>query len=156
LGPDPPPWEKHKIYRKLTIFNDFGAFNRAGKSVSKIGIYALPPLKSEFYGFWDEIFNLSRPITELCSLYVYCFGSVFLFHLKSDEKPNSFSVSRFVVCRIFCLLLLSGSSHRQTIQERKNSPPPKKGRLRRSSRQFIATETTMGLIYHYPIDQAKT
>jgi hypothetical protein len=33
----------------LMIFNDFGAFNRAGKSVSKIGIYALPPLKSEFY-----------------------------------------------------------------------------------------------------------
>jgi hypothetical protein len=26
-----------------------GAFNRAGKSVSKIGIYALPPPKSGFY-----------------------------------------------------------------------------------------------------------
>jgi hypothetical protein len=31
------------------IFIDFGAFNRAGKTVSKIGIYALPPLKSQFY-----------------------------------------------------------------------------------------------------------
>jgi hypothetical protein len=49
LGPRPPPWRKHEIYRKLTIFIDFGAFNRAGKSVSKIGIYALPPLKSEIY-----------------------------------------------------------------------------------------------------------
>jgi hypothetical protein len=49
LGPDPPPWRKVEIYRKFMIFIDFGAFNRAGKSVSKIGIYALPPLKSEFY-----------------------------------------------------------------------------------------------------------
>jgi hypothetical protein len=49
LGPGPPPWEKVKIYRFLLIFMDFGAFNRAGKSVSKIGIYALPPLKSEIY-----------------------------------------------------------------------------------------------------------
>jgi hypothetical protein len=32
------------------IFIDFGAFNRAGKTVSKIGIYALPPSKSEIYG----------------------------------------------------------------------------------------------------------
>jgi hypothetical protein len=31
-------------------FYDFGAFNRAGKTVSKIGIYALPPSKSEIYG----------------------------------------------------------------------------------------------------------
>jgi hypothetical protein len=50
LGPRPPPWRKHKIYRFLALFHDFGAFNRAGKTVSKIGIYALPPLKSEFFG----------------------------------------------------------------------------------------------------------
>jgi hypothetical protein len=56
LGPDPPPWEKDEIYRFLSIFNDFGAFNRAGKTVSKIGIYALPPSKSDFYG--DFIENL--------------------------------------------------------------------------------------------------
>jgi hypothetical protein len=31
------------------IFIVFGVFNTAGKSVSKIGIYALPPLKSEIY-----------------------------------------------------------------------------------------------------------
>jgi hypothetical protein len=49
LGPDPPPWEIIEIYRFLSNFIDFGAFNRAGKSVTKIGIYALPPLKSEFY-----------------------------------------------------------------------------------------------------------
>jgi hypothetical protein len=45
-----PPWRNHKIYRFLSIFRDFGVFNRAGKSVSKIGIYALPPSKSEIYG----------------------------------------------------------------------------------------------------------
>jgi hypothetical protein len=50
LGPDPPPWRKHDFYRNLLIFNVFGAFNRAGKSVSKIGIYALPPPESEIYG----------------------------------------------------------------------------------------------------------
>jgi hypothetical protein len=32
------------------VFYDFWAFNIAGKTVSKIGIYALPPLKSEIYG----------------------------------------------------------------------------------------------------------
>jgi hypothetical protein len=49
LGPRPPPWENVEIYRFLPNFHVFGAFNRAGKSVSKIGIYALPPLKSDFY-----------------------------------------------------------------------------------------------------------
>jgi hypothetical protein len=57
LGPRPPPWEKHKIYRFLTFFIDFGVFNRAGKTVSKIGIYSKPPPKSEFY----TIFNNLRP-----------------------------------------------------------------------------------------------
>jgi hypothetical protein len=34
---------------KKRYFYDFWAFNRAGKSVSKIGNYALPPSKSEIY-----------------------------------------------------------------------------------------------------------
>jgi hypothetical protein len=50
LGPDPPPWRKHDFYRFLTFFIDFGVFNTAGKSVSKIGIYSKPPPKSEIYG----------------------------------------------------------------------------------------------------------
>jgi hypothetical protein len=45
LGPDPPPGDFIEIYRILSIFNDFGAFNRAGKTVSKIGIYSKPPPK---------------------------------------------------------------------------------------------------------------
>jgi hypothetical protein len=49
LGPRPPPWRKDEIYRFLCIFHDFGAFNRAGKTVSKIGIYSKPPLKMSFY-----------------------------------------------------------------------------------------------------------
>jgi hypothetical protein len=49
LGPGPPPWEKDEIYRFLLNFIDFGVFNRAGKTVSKIGIYSKPPLKSEIY-----------------------------------------------------------------------------------------------------------
>jgi hypothetical protein len=49
LGPDPPPGRQVEIYRFLAFFYVLGAFNRAGKTVSKIGIYALPPLKSQFY-----------------------------------------------------------------------------------------------------------
>jgi hypothetical protein len=45
LGPGPPPWEIYKIYRKLPFFIEFGVFNRAGKSVTKIGIYSKPPPK---------------------------------------------------------------------------------------------------------------
>jgi hypothetical protein len=78
LGPRPPPWRKHKIYRFLRVFIDFGVFNTAGKSVSKIGIYALPPLKSEKNGVFMKIYNNSRlncsgnsslPITEVFALY---------------------------------------------------------------------------------------
>jgi hypothetical protein len=62
LGPDPPPWRKVKFYRKIGFFYDFRAFNRAGKTVSKIGIYALPPLKSGFYSeFIDFGIILSLP-----------------------------------------------------------------------------------------------
>jgi hypothetical protein len=51
LGPDPPPGREVEIYAFLSIFHDFRAFNRAGKTVSKIGIYALPPQKREFIAF---------------------------------------------------------------------------------------------------------
>jgi hypothetical protein len=54
LGPGPPPWEIYEIYWFLSNFTIFGAFNRAGKSVSKIGIYALPPLKSEIYDDFNK------------------------------------------------------------------------------------------------------
>jgi hypothetical protein len=57
LGPRPPPWEKYKFYRILSIFRDFGVFNTAGKSVTKIGIYSKPPPKSRFY----TVFINSRP-----------------------------------------------------------------------------------------------
>jgi hypothetical protein len=45
LGPDPPPWRKVEIYRFFCFFHDFRAFNRAGKTVTKIGIYSKPPPK---------------------------------------------------------------------------------------------------------------
>jgi hypothetical protein len=53
----PPPGEFIDFYRNLSKIMVLGAFNRAGKSVSKIGIYALPPSKSDFYA----VFNNSRP-----------------------------------------------------------------------------------------------
>jgi hypothetical protein len=49
LGARPPPWRKYKFYRFLPFFSDFGVFNTAGKTVSKIGIYSKPPPKSEIY-----------------------------------------------------------------------------------------------------------
>jgi hypothetical protein len=42
------------------LFSEKWAFNRAGKTVSKIGIYALPPPKSGFYGEFIEILCLNR------------------------------------------------------------------------------------------------
>jgi hypothetical protein len=63
LGPGPPPWENDEIYRFLCIFIDFGVFNRAGKTVSKIGIYALPPSKSEIYSVFLKFATQFRPVT---------------------------------------------------------------------------------------------
>jgi hypothetical protein len=57
LGPDPPPGREVEIYRFLSNFHDFGAFNRAGKTVSKIGIYSKPPPKSRFYSNFIEIYR---------------------------------------------------------------------------------------------------
>jgi hypothetical protein len=54
LGPRPPPWEFHKIYWFFTFFTVLGAFNRAGKTVTKIGIYSKPPPKSRFYSIFIE------------------------------------------------------------------------------------------------------
>jgi hypothetical protein len=68
LGPGPPPGEKYKFYRFFMIFTVLGAFNRAGKTVTKIGIYSKPPPKSRFYSDFiisrpnfDDGFNLSLP-----------------------------------------------------------------------------------------------
>jgi hypothetical protein len=93
LGPDPPPWEFIEKSRFLLIFTENRAFNRAGKTVSKIGIYALPPLKSEIY----RLLNNSRPnlsdecvfgiVLELFSYYFgpwYCFFTLPFFGSQSN------------------------------------------------------------------------
>jgi hypothetical protein len=46
LGPTPPPLAKVEIYRFFMFFYVFRAFNTAGKTVTKIGIYSKPPPKS--------------------------------------------------------------------------------------------------------------
>jgi hypothetical protein len=63
LGPGPPPGKFIEIYRFFTIFWVLGAFNRAGKTVSKIGIYALPPSKSDFYGRFMNFLIICDPIS---------------------------------------------------------------------------------------------
>jgi hypothetical protein len=104
LGPRPPPWRNHKIYRKNTIFHDFGAFNRAGKSVSKIGIYALPPLKSEIYRIFIKIYRVNcsgnslRPITVLFSLYFGIGIVLLLFRFLVLSRIGYSSFSWFAFC----------------------------------------------------------
>jgi hypothetical protein len=80
------------------VFSEKWAFNRAGKSVSKIGIYALPPSKREIYGCFinsrpnfNDGHNLSLPRHWKCVL-------IFVrLALITFEKPNSFSMrARFV------------------------------------------------------------
>jgi hypothetical protein len=103
LGPRPPPWRKVKFYRFLAFFHDFRAFNRAGKSVSKIGIYALPPPQNDhfiaFLYLGTRLFVFSAFLVwDVCcvlSLYSSFFGigivlcsRVFLFPIGM----NSFSV----------------------------------------------------------------
>jgi hypothetical protein len=96
LGPRPPPWEIYKFYRILPFFIDFGVFNRAGKTVSKIGIYALPPLKREIYWFFINSRPNFVPYTILFDHYplqnwlLFIYRSLVLFTL--GEKPNSFSL----------------------------------------------------------------
>jgi hypothetical protein len=92
LGPDPPPWRKHKIYRKIAFFIDFGVFNRAGKTVSKIGIYSKPPPKSDFYGIFIPMgYNL---------MVFECFVAKFLPDGNaSDFEKNEFF---FVVALFRC------------------------------------------------------
>jgi hypothetical protein len=79
LGPGPPPWEKVKSYRFLMIFDDFGVFNRAGKNVTKVGIYALPPLKSDFYGEFMIIYIKFGIYNILASILGPYFFSLFVF-----------------------------------------------------------------------------
>jgi hypothetical protein len=76
LGPGPPPWEKVKIYRFLTNFIDFGVFNRAGKTVTKIGIYSKPPLKSENYGFFINLRPNFIPDTIFLKILMLNHGSI--------------------------------------------------------------------------------
>jgi hypothetical protein len=58
LGPGPPPGEIHKIYRNLSIFHVLGAFNRAGKTVTKVGIYSKPPQKVVQNEFLSKIIEI--------------------------------------------------------------------------------------------------
>jgi hypothetical protein len=62
LGPRPPPLRKHEIYRFLSVFYDFGVFNRSVKSVSKIVIYSLPPPESEIYSNFIKKIDFGGPI----------------------------------------------------------------------------------------------
>jgi hypothetical protein len=112
LGPRPPPWRKDDFYRILSIFDHFGAFNRAGKTVTKIGIYSKPPPKSEIYAVLiirDPIyqhFNSSLTITELFALRFW--SLVLYFPLPFIGIKSNWLLWVFLVgCRVlFCFLLV--------------------------------------------------
>jgi hypothetical protein len=135
LGPGPPPWRKHEIYRKNTIFGDFGVFNTAGKSVSKIGIYALPPSKSEIYGIFINSrpnfvplpFNLSLPIPRWVSLLPELLN-------RSKKKEIVFLFFDFsqlvsIVCRMFDFYLWSSARS----PKQRMSVGPQKGAIQAQS-----------------------
>jgi hypothetical protein len=116
LGPRPPPWRKVEFYWIFMIFNDFRAFNRAGKTVTKIGIYSKPPLKIDFYSIFIKIYvvncsgNSLRPITELSatifwSLVLYC--SLPFFGILAYCYSEFFWLWFCFGCRIVVLLGLS-------------------------------------------------
>jgi hypothetical protein len=76
----------------------------------------------------------------------------------SRSGYSSFS-GLFFVCRLFLFgygLVLVAEDDKSEIKHSRNSQKRKKAQYRRSSRQFITTETTMGEIIRDPIDQAKT
>jgi hypothetical protein len=134
LGPDPPPWRKHEIYRKNTIFNDFGAFNRAGKSVSKIGIYALPPLKSEIYSKIIDILIIHYPW-----LNISCLGcmlrivfSSFYFGPQSVCWLFDLNEFFFLLSDLVLIWLVSVTMYFKSDPRRKHGKPLKQGTLAES------------------------
>jgi hypothetical protein len=144
LGPGPPPWEIYKIYRKNVFFMVLGAFNRAGKSVTKIGIYSKPPPKWSFYTVFIE--NLSLLMAQaiyrdpLQKCWLFYFGpwhvtfTLPFIGIQSKWLLWVFLVVR-LLCRVFCLLwilLCLGSTQYLLLWNRR---PPKKGHLRRNRRQ---------------------
>jgi hypothetical protein len=166
LGPDPPPWRKCDFYWFLSIFSVFGAFNRAGKTVTKIGIYSKPPQKSEIYAVLlirDPIyqhFNLSRPITELLAIYFgpwYCFV-LFPFLVLSRTFYSEFFWLWFCFgCWIVVFLGLSHSKQNHTRHRRK---PLKQGTLERNRKtplfEFLNQAQTQTRARTGPLNQAQT
>jgi hypothetical protein len=55
-------------------FHDFGVFNRAGKTVSKIGIYSKPPPKTSFYSIFNKFATQFRPVTIFSKILYYADG----------------------------------------------------------------------------------
>jgi hypothetical protein len=144
LGPRPPPWEFHKFYRILSIFRDFGVFNRAGKTVSKIGIYSKPPPKSRFY----VVFINSRPnffpIPFIWSLPNFNDGLLFdhyPFQNWFANGPNVCLWGRKTQQFFFFVASLQWSIEERTTK-RKHRRPPKRGIYRRKSRrrQYFTTQ----------------
>jgi hypothetical protein len=166
LGPGPPPWRKVHFYWILSIFTVFRAFNRAGKTVTKIGIYSKPPQKSEIYGAFNNLrpnlsvdvnfypipFNLSRPIPRWVSL----------FSLSQSMKNSIIRVFLWFALRLrsFGRFALSFWSVQTKSQSKKNTVGPQKGAFTgantgagNSSRPNF---TSIALIDHYPIYQEQT
>jgi magnesium-transporting ATPase (P-type) len=149
----------------LNIFIDFGVFNRAGKTVSKIGIYALPPLKSEFYeqfiiksikiGFWHRF------------LIVYCFCMWRFSIYENWRKKNEIVFLFFLLVFFLCVVVVFFSCWSNQNPKQRMSVGPQKGAIQAQSQaiyrdlnhdgfNLLPTEPRWVLISHYSIDQAQT
>jgi hypothetical protein len=110
-----------------------------------------PPPKVKFMRFLLIRDPILSHAMELSSLFVFCLCPCFLFHLKNDEKPNSFS---FVVLSLGeCFKLPLDHIEYTQRQNNKNTVGPQKGAFKaqsNSSRPNLSVE-----IIHYPIYQTK-
>jgi hypothetical protein len=134
LGPGPPPGAGVEIFRNLWLFVDCGVFNTAGKSVSKIGTYALPPLKSDFYSHFIN----SRPNFGNCLLFVFgpwhnfftlpFFGPGYCFTL--GKNPTVFLNIWYNDVLLMGILVVDNLS-RHCSRHQTNKSPSNKGLSRR-------------------------
>jgi hypothetical protein len=95
-----------------------GAFNRAGKSVSKIGIYALPPPKSDIYG---DFYKLGRELLKIGSKNVSVL--VLSSRHRCKRKKTIISFSDYFLVFFFVLFFVLCFLNQNQTQKAKTTPP---------------------------------
>jgi hypothetical protein len=158
LGPDPPPENFYKFIENYGFFTILGPSIEPEKPSVKSASTPYPPWKVNFIAFLSIIYHrttFSMIFNFIWSL-AYCLSLPF-FGAQSNWLLWVFLVLLMLLLSIGAvpasMMSLSNITEPKTKQNRRKRKVPV---YRRSSRQFIATWTTMGLIIRDPIDQAQT